>query len=193
MFVDSVCMLLAVTKTIDYMKLLEKSNRINDDLDHVSFDKKKKAMLCNKFLHEKNLNSVADINRNGNNKNVNNLLMNQFYGTFDENNNNYDIEENFADYQDSQLAAKCFDLVNSSSETTTADLNLATLTLPQLNHFHEAFTSNGHSSAMASPKQQDNSFYYQKDMMDQQQQQQNASKLSYSHLPNLAQVFESVV
>lgn len=168
-----------VTKTIDYMKLLEKSNRINDDLDHVSFDKKK-AMLCNKFLQEKNLDSFGEYRND--NRNINNLLMNQFYGTFDENNNNYEIEENLADYQDSQLAAKCFDLVNSSSETTTADLNLATLTLPQLNQFHETFNSNGHSSAMASPKQ-DSSFYYQKDM----NQCQNAAKLSYSRLPNLAQ------
>lgn len=168
-----------VTKTIDYMKLLEKSNRINDDLDHVSFDKKK-AMLCNRFLQEKNLDSFGEYRND--NRNINNLLMNQFYGTFDENNNNYEIEQNLADYQDSQLAAKCFDLVNSSSETTTADLNLATLTLPQLNQFHETFSSNGHSSAMASPKQ-DSSFYCQKEM----NQCQNASKLSYSRLPNLAQ------
>ena len=168
-----------MSKTIDYMKLLEKSNRINDDLDHISFDKKK-AMLCNKFLQEKNLDSFSEAK---NDRSMNQLLMNQFYGTFDEN-NNYDIEENMSDYQDPQLAAKCFDLVNSSSEQTTAELNLATLTLPQLNHLHETFT-NGNSSNLASPKQ-DNSFCYQKDT----NQTQNNSKMSYNRLSSVTQVMK---
>jgi len=30
--------------TMDYMKLLEESNKINDDLDHVSFDSKKSLL-----------------------------------------------------------------------------------------------------------------------------------------------------
>ena len=49
-----------VAKTMDYMKLLEQSSQINDDLDHVSFDKKK-ALFRNQ--HD-NLDQLYDHNNN---------------------------------------------------------------------------------------------------------------------------------
>lgn len=160
------------TKTIDYMKLLEESNRINGDLDHVSFDKQK-ALFCNKIAQE-NLDVFYE-NGSSDNMFINNMQL-KLNGTYDENNNTYDcvnysndVDDDLSGYQDSNLAAHIL-----ASEQANMELNLATLTLPQLNNLTDTL-SNANSSALASPRQ---------DVMASNQKQcLNSSKLSYTKLP----------
>lgn len=199
-----------LNKTIDYMKLLEQSNRINDDLDHVSFDKKK-ALLCSKILNE-NIDAFYD-------KNNNSLLMNNIHAAngmndyqldpnYDEINTNLDnnniyagendyfvnenVGENFAGCKETQLAAKYFDLICNNNQQSPGNLNLAQIRLPHLPHLNnfDSF-SNGSSSALASPKQEannTNSFYYGAEQKDKQYLNGSAmGKMSYSKLTSTTQ------
>jgi len=172
-----------VCKTIDYMKLYEdENNQINHDLDHVSFDKKKDLMLHeqqNQKQHIENTSNSLDV-----------FYDNNISVIIDENNNPCDVEESLVDYQEPQLAAKCFELtVNNNYQSkrqqrsSIAELNLATLTLPQLNNLAESF-NNASGSAMASPRPQETSHVYQfskqNEFQSQHQQQQFISKLNYN-------------
>jgi hypothetical protein len=185
-----------ITKTLDYMKLLEQSsNKINTDLDHVSFDQKK-AILMQQCQQADNFNMFCeDINDDDNGKNVQLNIQNTDYPVnckIDENNNSYytgstcnpmnEIGNNFSEYQESQLAAKCLDLINSSSlEQPSQELNLASLTLPQLNNLADSF-SNSSSSVVVSPKKQnDYSAFYCGTNQNRCDKQSKA--LSYSRLP----------
>jgi len=95
-----------------------------------------------------------------------------------------DVEDSLIDYQEPKLAAQCFDLVVNNNQSkrqqrpSIANLNLATLTLPQLNDLADSF-SNASSSAMASPRQETGTLYHPNKKNDFKNQQSNA-KFNYN-------------
>jgi cytoplasmic polyadenylation element-binding protein len=169
------------SNTLDYMKLLEERNQINDDLDHVSFDQQKKAaMFCNTMNQiQENLDVFYDNNSNNNNQR-NNLNNGQQYqlnngGTtnFDENNNNYNQVNAYDRINPNETMQQCYDAINDSDiQSNVANLNLATLTLPKLsqnissqlnnltldscfkNSGNRTPSSSGQSAGLDSPRQE---------------------------------------
>lgn len=127
-----------VTKTIDYMKLYEEQDKqINSDLDHVSFDKKKAIkMQESDVFYDNNASHIIDENNNDCDDNLDCL----------------------ADYQDTEYAAKYFELISNKQKTIEhlpiSELNLATLALPKLNPT-ETY-SNTSSSTLTSPRHEAN-------------------------------------
>ena len=173
------------------MKLLEKSNKINDDLDHISFDSKK-ALLSNKILMSETCMDQQQQQQQAYDANNNNLLMNLSdnfqFDSFHQTNAEVDP-------QDAQIATKYLELICNSQSPANMKLAqqiLPQLTLPQLSHLNTLTESltNATSSALNSPKADQanaNSSYYSQ-FSRKDKNPNNMSKMNYSRLASSSQV-----
>ncbi len=190
--------------TIDYMKLLEESNKINDDLDHVSFDSKK-SLLSAKLSSQLNESKDESSNHSSSASTMPSFVapntVFELNTSYDEDQNEYQNnigEAKLSDEQDQhdvQVASKYLELICNNSQSPAhmklAQQLLPTLTLPQISHLNTlteslllSGTDTNNSSSLASPKTDasNNSFYYSQ--FNGASQAIESNRISYSHLPS---------